>query len=220
MSLIYCLEDDLNIREMVVYALATAGFEAKGFECPDGFFAAMAERLPELILLDIMLPEKDGITVLKQLRRDSKTAKLPVIMLTAKGGEFDKVTGLDAGADDYVVKPFGVLELISRVKALLRRTGSEKIELSIGEVLMDDKRHIVTVSGKKVELTLKEYELLKALLKHKSEAMARERLLSEVWGIDFLGETRTLDMHIKTLRQKLECDVIKTVRGVGYKAEQ
>lgn len=221
--MIYMLEDEEGIRNFVIYALNSSGFEAEGFETPSALREAMDRELPELLLLDRMLPEEDGLTVLKKLRSAPATRKLPVIMLTAKGSELDKVEGLDSGADDYIAKPFGTLELISRIKALLRRTadvspGAEKLEL--GSICVYPSKHEVFADGEKVVLTLKEYDLLLMLMKHRGEVFSRESLLREIWGYDYAGESRTVDVHIRTLRQKLgSCgDMIETIRGVGYKA--
>ncbi len=221
MYLIYYIEDDTNIRELVLYTLRTAGFEASGFESGEEFFSAIKSGgLPELVLLDIMLPGEDGVSVLRKIKKSYPD--IPVIMVTAKSTEYDKVTGLDLGADDYVSKPFGMMELVSRVKAVLRRAGktvgSEDI-LKCGTVELDIKSHIVTVDGEAVELTLKEFELLRTLMKNAGTVITRDALLESVWGYEETGETRTVDVHIKTLRQKLGSgsDIIKTVRGVGYK---
>lgn len=221
--MIYLLEDDAGIRNFVTYALNNSGLETQGFELPSDFWRAMGENIPELILLDIMLPEEDGISILKKIRSVPVTERLPVIMLTAKDTEYDKVEGLDSGADDYVAKPFGIMELMSRVKALLRRTVSnDKNSLSVGKICIYPSRHEVSVNGEKINLTLKEYELLLWLVKNKGEVYSREMLLQKIWGYDFTGESRTVDVHIRTLRSKLgdSGDVIKTIRGVGYKAEE
>lgn len=219
--MIFCVEDDRNIRELVVYTLSSTGMEAEGFEDGEVFFKALAERLPELILLDIMLPGEDGLTILKKLRSNKKTKDIPVIMVTAKGTEYDKVSGLDAGADDYVTKPFGMMELVSRIKAVLRRTKKkEEIEvLKAGAITLNEKKHEVLVAGEHINLTLKEYEMLKRLMHNKGIVLTRDRLLEEIWGYDFDGETRTVDVHIRTLRQKLGSagEVVETVRGVGYR---
>ena len=219
--MIYCVEDDRNIRELVVYTLSSTGMEAEGFEDGEVFFKALAERLPELILLDIMLPGEDGMAILKKLKNNKKTKDIPVIMVTAKGTEYDKVSGLDAGADDYVTKPFGMMELVSRIKAVLRRTKKkEEIEvLKAGPIVLNEKKHEVLVDGAHVSLTLKEYEMLKRLMHNKGIVLTRDRLLEEIWGYDFDGETRTVDVHIRTLRQKLgkAGEEIETVRGVGYR---
>lgn len=219
--MIYIVEDDKNIRELESYALQSSGYEVKSFENSNDFYNACKEQLPELVLLDIMLPEEDGLDILKNLRNQEKTRDIPIIMVTAKTTEIDKVKGLDSGADDYLSKPFGVMELISRVKALLRRT--RRIEnnkvLSFGDIILDDERHSVTVEGKDCELTFKEFELLKYLLYNQRIVLSREKIMEQVWGFDFEGESRTVDMHIKTLRQKLGAggNAIKTIRNVGYK---
>ena len=219
--MIYCVEDDGNIRELVVYTLNTTGMEARGFEDGKSFLGALAFETPELILLDIMLPGEDGLSLLKKLKNSAKTKEIPVIMVTAKGAEYDKVVGLDGGADDYVTKPFGMMELVSRIKAVLRRTKKEKEEgqYSVGSLSMDLKKHVVFVDGKQVTLTLKEFELLGRLVQNQNIVLTRDRLLEEVWGYDFDGETRTVDVHVRTLRQKLGSagDMIQTVRGVGYR---
>lgn len=218
--MIFCVEDDGNIRELVVYTLNTTGMEARGFENGSELMKALASEMPELVLLDIMLPGEDGLSILKKLKSSSKTKQIPVIMVTAKGAEYDVVKGLDAGADDYVTKPFGMMELVSRIKAVLRRTKTEQ-SLDVYEVenlKMDLKKHKVKVNGETVVLTLKEFELLKRLMMHQNMVLTRDRLLEEVWGYEFAGETRTLDVHIRSLRQKLGAagELIQTVRGVGY----
>jgi len=221
MPTIWIVEDDEDIREIVQYALKSAEFTTHGFESGDGFFTMLENGAPDLVMLDIMLPGEGGLEILKRLR--SKYPALPVMMLTAKSSEFDKVKGLDAGADDYLTKPFSVLELLSRVKALLRRSGLEAIscedEFSHESIKMYHRKRAVTVNDKIVELTFKEYELLHYLLLNKNIVLAREKILEAVWGYDFEGESRTLDMHIKRLRQKLgdAGEHIKTVRNVGYK---
>lgn len=218
--MIYCVEDDNAIRDLMLYTLGASGFQAKGFPDSTFFWQAMTEEKPELILLDIMLPGEDGITVLKRLRTASATANIPVIMATAKGSEFDKVIGLDTGADDYLVKPFGMMEMIARIKAVMRRTAPKTDQvLTCGDIVLDETRHIVTVDGKQVVLTLKEYELLKLLMENAGQVFTRDILLSRIWGQDYLGETRTVDVHIGTLRTKLAKggEKIETVRGVGYK---
>lgn len=217
--MIYLLEDDDSIREFVVYTLNGQGMEARGFTLPSAFWAAVAEQVPSLVLLDIMLPEEDGLSVLKKLRGDVRTAKLPIIMLTARGTEYDKVLGLDAGADDYVAKPFGMLELLSRIRALLRRTVKEPELLRCGTLAVDTGGHTVTAGGKEVFLTQKEFEVLCLLLKNRGQVLSRERLIEEVWGYAFTGESRTVDVHVRTLRQKLgdAGAYIETVRGYGYK---
>ena len=217
--MIYLLEDDDSIRDLVIYTLQSQGMEAKGFPRPSAFWEAMAEHIPSLVLLDIMLPEEDGISVLKQLRSSARTCRLPVIMLTAKGTEYDKVLGLDAGADDYLAKPFGMMELLSRIRALLRRTEREVNIYRCGVLTVDQTRHTVTVNGREVVLTQKEFEVLCLLLKNRGQVLSRERLIEDVWGYAFTGESRTVDVHVRTLRQKLgEAGAyIETVRGYGYK---
>ena len=223
--MIYYVEDDTNIRDLTVYALRQAGFEAQGFPAAEEFFAACKERLPELVLLDIMLPEVDGLEILHVLRDDPATKRLPVMMLTAKGTEFDTVCGLDAGADDYLAKPFGMMELVSRVNALLRRAGAPaaaRDELSCGSVVLTASAHTVSVDGQPVALTLKEFDLLRALMQNEGRVLSRRQLLEDVWGVTYVGETRTVDVHVQTLRQKLAAAsvgadaLIQTVRGVGY----
>lgn len=220
MALIYIVEDDNNISEIESFALKNSGFHVEEFPDAKAFFERLSEKLPNLVLLDVMLPDEDGLSVVAKLRKRSDTRKLPVIMVTAKTTEIDKVKGLDLGADDYLAKPFGVMELISRVKALLRRSDgmSEEKILSVGEISLDVERHTVKVAGESCELTYKEYELLKLLLANAGIVTSREVILDRVWGTDFEGESRTLDMHIKTLRQKLKesGQRIKTVRNVGY----
>ena len=217
--MIYLLEDDDSIRDLVIYTLQSQGMEAKGFPRPSAFWEAMAEHTPSLVLLDIMLPEEDGISILKQLRSSARTCRLPVIMLTAKGTEYDKVLGLDAGADDYLAKPFGMMELLSRIRALLRRTEREVNIYRCGVLTVDQTRHTVTVNGREVVLTQKEFEVLCLLLKNRGQVLSRERLIEDVWGYAFTGESRTVDVHVRTLRQKLgEAGAyIETVRGYGYK---
>ena len=218
--MIYCVEDDNAIRDLMLYTLGASGFQAKGFPDSTFFWQAMTEEKPELILLDIMLPGEDGITVLKRLRAASATANIPVIMATAKGSEFDKVIGLDTGADDYLVKPFGMMEMVARIKAVMRRTAPKTGQvLTCGDIVLDEVRHIVTVDSKQVVLTLKEYERLKLLMENAGQVFTRDILLSRIWGQDYLGETRTVDVHIGTLRTKLAKggEKIETVRGVGYK---
>ena len=219
--MIYCVEDDVNIRELVIYTLNSTGMDAKGFEEGRPFWEAIEVEKPELVLLDIMLPVEDGISILKKLKSSAKTKDIPVIMLTAKGTEYDKVIGLDSGADDYVTKPFGMMELVSRIKAVLRRTGApvSKDVLTAKGVEVDTKKHQVTVNGREVMLTLKEFELLELLLRNKNTVLSRDQLLANIWGYDFGGETRTVDVHIRTLRQKMaaEEEVIETIRGVGYR---
>lgn len=223
METIYIVEDDVNIREIERYALKNSGYEVEEFECGADFFARLQNHMPNLVILDIMLPDEDGMNILGRLRADKRTEKLPVIMVTAKTTELDKVKGLDSGADDYITKPFGVMELISRVKALLRRTKDVQVEtqLRYGDILVDNDKHAVTVCGNPCELTYKEYELLKYLIINKGIVLSRDKLMSQVWGFDYEGETRTVDAHIKTLRQKLgnAGSCIKTIRNVGYMVE-
>jgi len=220
---IWCIEDDININNLVVYAMESSGYEVRGFVNYTEFEQAMGEDRPDLLILDVMLPDKDGMEILKELRENDATYYLPVIMLTAKTAEADRVRALDMGADDYVPKPFGVMELISRVRAVLRRTTTKSQEsiLVCGNVAIMPSRHRVDVNGVTVDLTLKEYNLLHLLISNKGQVFSRKQLMDKVWGDSYVGESRTIDMHIKTLRQKLESggDIIKTVRGVGYKAE-
>ena len=217
--MIYIVEDDSSIRELVAYTLNSQGMEARGFDRPSAFWAAMEEKVPALVLLDIMLPEEDGLAVLKKLRTTPRTAKLPVIMLTAKSTEYDKVVGLDGGADDYVAKPFGMMELLSRIRALLRRTETENGILRCGILEVDPGQHIVRVRGQEAALTQKEFEVLCLLLRNPGQVLSREQLIENVWGYAFTGESRTVDVHVRTLRQKLgEAGAyIETVRGYGYK---
>ena len=219
--MIFCVEDDNGIRDLMIYALNAAGFEAKGFSDGESFYEALSQSDPELILLDIMLPGEDGIRILKRLRAEGNT--VPVIMATAKGTEYDKVIGLDLGADDYLAKPFGMMELVSRVKALLRRTRpmQDRRLLLLGQIQMDTVQHIVLSDGKRVELTLKEYELLRKFMENPGKVFTRDQLRVSVWGDEYASETRTVDVHVGTLRTKLgRCgDYIKTVRGVGYRVE-
>lgn len=219
--MIFCVEDDDNIRELVIYTLETTGLEARGFADGTAFMETLAFDTPELVLLDIMLPGEDGLEILKKLKNSSKTKDIPVIMVTAKGSEYDKVVGLDSGADDYVTKPFGMMELISRIKAVLRRSGKQqdKTKLSVGGICLDTKKHEVKVDGENAVLTLKEFELLEKLMRNQGIVLTRDQLLTEIWGYDFDGETRTVDVHIRTLRQKLgeQGSLVKTVRGVGYR---
>lgn len=220
--LIYIVEDDTDIRELETYALKNSGYDVQSFSKSKSFFRACTAELPQLVILDVMLPDFDGLSVLEKLRQDAVTKSIPVILVTAKTSEMDKVKGLDMGADDYITKPFSVLELISRVRAILRRCSSDiKQEvITLGGIVFDDSKHIVTSDGEVCTLTFKEYELLKYLLKNKGMALTRENIILNVWGYDFEGESRTVDMHITTLRQKLgNCgNLIKTVRNVGYKA--
>ncbi len=223
-SLIYMLEDDDSIRQFVLYALKNSGFEAVGFDRPSAFFSAIEKELPTLVLLDIMLPEQDGMEVLHSLRQNPRTARVPVIMLTAKSSEYDKVMALDTGADDYMSKPFGTMELISRIKALIRRTTNstavkEEGEYSAGGLTVSKSKHTVTANGKPVTLTYKEFELLCYLFSNMGKVVNRDDILKNVWEYNFVTENRTVDVHIRTLRSKLgDCaDVVETVRGVGYK---
>ena len=219
--MIYLLEDDNNIRNFVVYALRSSGFEAEGFELPSQFWEAVGRQKPSLAILDIMLPEEDGISVLKKLRAGTATANLPVIMLTAKSTEYDKVLGLDAGADDYMTKPFGAMELVARVKALMRRTEPVKDskEYTFGCLTLNPEKHVIKVDGEDVVLTLKEFQLLCYLAKNYGNVMTRDQILQEIWGYEFDGENRTVDVHIRTLRSKLgkAGDLVETVRGIGYR---
>lgn len=221
MPTIYVVEDDKSIREIETFALKNVGYEVEDFECAKDFYNRIYEKKPELILLDIMLPDEDGLDIIQKLRSKPDTKHIPVIMVTAKTTEIDKVKGLDMGADDYMTKPFGVMELISRVKALLRRSSAKENDdkvLELGNVSLDREKHTVSVDGQLCELTYKEYELLKLLMNNAGIVTTREVILERVWGTDFEGESRTLDMHIKTLRQKLKeaGGMIKTVRNVGY----
>ncbi len=219
--MIYLVEDDNSIRELVVYTLNNSGMKTVGFAKPSDFWAAMENELPTMILLDIMLPEEDGLSILKKLRQSQATKKTPIMMLTAKGSEYDKVVGLDLGADDYVPKPFGMMELIARIKALLRRTddgGEDSKEYRIGQLYVCPSKHIVKVGEKNITLTLKEFEMLCLLLESRDIVLTRDQILNKVWGYAFDGENRTVDVHVRTLRNKLKpCDVIETVRGIGYK---
>ena len=219
--MIYILEDDASIRKLVVYTLNSQGMEAEGFERPSQFWRALGERKPDLLLLDIMLPEEDGLHVLSRLRGDPATRKLPVLMLTAKSTEYDKVLGLDQGADDYIAKPFGMMELMARIRAALRHASPEEGggTCQIGELFVDTRRHIVRVGEREVTLTLKEFQLLCLLMERRGTVFTRDQLLNTIWGYEFDGASRTVDVHIRTLRQKLgECgSYIETVRGVGYK---
>ena len=222
--MIYCVEDNTEIRELVVYTLQMTGFTARGFVDGKDFFAAIKEELPELVLLDIMLPGEDGLQILKKLRASETTRTIPVIMLTAKTTEYDKVIGLDSGADDYLTKPFGMMELIARIKAVLRRASvtEESDEITIGPLVVYRDEHRVLNNGVEVALTPKEFSLLLYLIENRGIVLTRERLLSEVWGFDYYGETRTVDAHIRSLRMKLgeAGDLIETVRGIGYRIEK
>ena len=221
--MIYCIEDDNGIRDLIVYTLTASGYEAKGFPDSTGLWEALHTVRPELIMLDIMLPGEDGITILKKLRESSATADIPVIMATAKGTEYDKVIGLDLGADDYLAKPFGMMEMVSRVRAVLRRSAPHSSGvLTVGPIALDVVRHRVTVGGNEVTLTLKEFELLRLFAENKGVVFTRDQLLAHIWGVDYIGETRTVDVHIGTLRTKLgdAGELIETVRGVGYRMEE
>ncbi len=219
--MIYFIEDDPNIRELVVYSLNSQGHEAVGFEKPSDFWKTLDEKLPKLILLDVMLPEEDGLSILKKIRKSPLTSHIPVIMITAKGSEIDKIKAFDMGADDYVSKPFGIMELIARIKAVLRRstTVEKKIEYEIDNLYVCPQKHRVRVNGEKVKLTLKEFELLCLMLENRDIVLTRDQILDKIWGYAFDGENRTVDVHIRTLRQKLgdAGDIIETVRGIGYK---
>lgn len=225
--MIYIVEDDIEVREMETYALKSSGFDVMAFECGKVMDEQVKTKVPDLFILDIMLPGEDGLNILKRLRVQENTKDIPVIMLTAKGTELDKVKGLDLGADDYIAKPFGVLEFISRVRAVLRRSerssseNAEALNLALGGVTLDDQRRSVTVGGIAVELTFKEYELLKLLMSRPGTVFSRQQILEKIWGVDFDMDTRTVDMHIKTLRQKLgvQGSIIQTVRNVGYKVQ-
>ncbi len=221
--MIYLLEDDSTIQNFVLYTLQNTGYEAEGFERPSDFWKKIEERVPDLLLLDIMLPEEDGIEILKKLRTDKRTKKLPIILLTAKSTEYDKVIGLDSGADDYVAKPFSMMELMSRIKALLRRsemTEEKADSFKIGSLYVSLSKHVVKVNGEEVTtLTYKEFELLSLLLQNQETVFSRDQILQSIWGYDFDGESRTVDVHVRTLRQKLGTagSLIETVRGFGYK---
>ena len=220
MKNIYCVEDDLNIRELMEYTLRQTGFQTKGFESAADFFEALKNDLPDLILLDIMLPDMDGMEILKELKNSSKLSEIPVIMLTAKSGRMDKIKGLDSGADDYITKPFDIMELISRVNAVLRRCSRERTDIiRYKDIELDRERRTVTAAGENIVLTFKEFEMLALFISNPGMVFSRDKLMNEIWGTDFEGETRTVDVHIRTLRQKLgECGrYIETVRSVGYK---
>ena len=222
--MIHVVEDDDGVRDLELYALRQAGFEAEGFGTTAAFRAALEKSAPNLVLLDVMLPGEDGVTLLQGLRRNPRTKRLPVILVTAKGAEMDKVRGLDAGADDYLSKPFGIMELLARVRALLRRSEEAKPPqvLTVGRLTLDRERHLVTAEEQNIELTHMEFELLAFLMSHTGKAVTREVLLDDVWGLGFAGDTRTVDVHIRSLRQKLGVcgEMILTVRGVGYKLEE
>lgn len=223
MALIYIVEDDKNIQEIEMFALKNIDYAVEGFECAGDFYKRLYEKLPDLVLLDVMLPDEDGLEIVKKLRKRPDTMRVPIIMVTAKTTEIDKVKGLDMGADDYITKPFGVMELISRVKALLRRSRNlqEEKMISIGNVFMDTEKRTVYVNDEPCELTYKEFELLKLLMINAGIVLHRDTIMADVWGTDYEGESRTLDMHIKTLRHKLKeaGNRIKTVRNVGYRME-
>lgn len=220
--MIFCVEDDHGIRDLMLYALNAAGFEAKGFADGGSFFDALRSETPQLIMLDIMLPGEDGISILKHLRSNAATENIPVIMATAKGTEYDKVIGLDLGADDYLAKPFGMMEMVSRVKAVLRRATPKSAKiLQVGDLTLNTGEHTVAADGVRIQLTLKEYELLKMFMENPGRVFSREQLLQSIWDMDYIGETRTVDVHIGTLRTKLGAcgEYIQTVRGVGYRME-
>ncbi len=220
--MIYCVEDDQSIRDLMLYTLNASGFEAEGFRDGEAFFKRLAAKKPKLVMLDIMLPGEDGISILKKLRSNPETLNIPIIMATAKGTEYDKVIGLDLGADDYLTKPFGMLEMISRIKAVLRRAAPyEKRTVSYKQLELNLEEHIATLAGAQLQLTLKEFELLRLFMEAPGRVYTREQLMSSVWGEDYMGETRTVDVHIGTLRSKLgESNYIETVRGVGYRMEK
>jgi len=222
--MIYCIEDDISIRELIIYTLKLSGFEAKGFETGDELFAELEKEVPELIMLDIMLPGQDGLSILKQLKSDQRYHDIPVIMATAKGTEYDVVNGLDLGADDYLSKPFGMMEMVSRVKAVLRRGNNKDVNniICIKDLVIDKKKRTVKINDEKIDLTLKEFELLQLLCENKGIVFDRQNLLEKIWGMDYLGESRTIDVHIGTLRNKLGeyGKMIRTVHGVGYSLEE
>ncbi len=220
--MIYCVEDESGIRNMMVYTLEAAGLKARGLEDGAALYAALKEEIPSLIILDIMLPDEDGISILKKLRVQSSTQRVPVIMATAKGSEYDKVIGLDSGADDYLVKPFGMMEMVSRVRAVMRRSAQEEVPaIQLGDLYLNPSAHVVMVSGEPVELTYKEFEMLYMLMSNPGRVFTRQQFLTCIWDQDYDGETRTVDVHIRNLRQKLgDCgNYINTVRGVGYRME-
>lgn len=221
--MIWCIEDDVSIRDIEIYTLNSTGFEAKGFADGTSFFEALEKEKPSLIILDIMLPGEDGVEILKRLRAMPEACHIPVIMATAKGTEYDKIQSLDLGADDYLVKPFGMMEMVSRVKAVLRRYQPESAQrlLKFGGLLLNLDQHTVTIDEKRIMLTFKEFEILKLFLQNPGRVFTREQLMNDVWGVDYIGETRTVDVHIRTLRQKLGSygDKIETVRNVGYRME-
>ena len=222
--MIWCVDDDSTIRDIEVYTLEQTGFQARGFADGASLLEALQSEIPELIVLDIMMPGMDGVEVLKVLRSEPKYQEIPVIMATAKGTEMDKICGLNTGADDYLVKPFGVMEMVARIKAVLRRTekGASSNQLTVGQIVLKEKEHIVLTDGNKVELTHKEFEMLRLFMQNPGIVLSRDALMRDIWGVDYMGETRTVDMHIKTLRQKLGTagSQIKTVIGVGYRLER
>ena len=219
--MIYLVEDDSSIQKLVIYTLRSQGYEAEGFSLPSEFYQAMENRLPELIILDIMLPQEDGLSILSKIRNNRETSHLPVMMLTAKTSEYDTVLGLDSGADDYIAKPFRMMELLSRIRALLRRTQTRQSDsiLTYKEIEVNVDEHLVKINGENIILTRKEFELLCIFLENQGRVLTRDQLLSTIWGYDFDGESRTVDVHVRTLRQKIEPygNYIETVRGVGYK---
>lgn len=221
--MIWCVEDDASIRDIEVYALQSTGYEARGFEDGTSFLNEVKNQKPELVVLDVMLPGIDGITLLQKLKEDPETREIPVVMATAKGAEYDKIQGLDLGADYYLTKPFGVMEFVSCVKAVLRRCQPRQVEhlLKTGGLIVNIDEHTVTIDGERITLTYKEFELLRLFLSHPGMAFTRDQLFNEVWGMDYCGDTRTVDMHIRTLRQKLKDygELIETVRNVGYRLE-
>jgi len=221
--MIYCVEDDENIRSLELYTLRSAGFEARGFSDGDPFLKALRTERPELVILDVMLPGKSGVELLRQMKASGETGDIPIIMATAKGAEYDKIQSLDMGADDYLVKPFGMMEMVSRVKAVLRRCGprQDREVLAVNGLVVDVAEHTVTAGGERIALTFKEFELLRLFLSAPGVAFTREKLLASIWDVDYTGETRTVDMHIRTLRQKLGSygSMIETVRNVGYRLE-
>ncbi len=219
--MIYCVEDDDDILKIELYALKSAGLEARGFSCAGDFLNALKEKQPEMVILDVMLPDQDGVRVLESLRRDAKTRRIPVIMATARSAEIEKISALDSGADDYLTKPFSMMEMVARVKAVLRRSGEDHDAVfTLGGITINDSTHTVSVAGKEVILTGKEYDLLVKLVSHPGRVYSREQLLNQIWSLDYDGENRTVDVHVRTLRQKLgdAGDIIKTIRGYGYKA--
>ncbi|MDD6318890.1 MAG: response regulator transcription factor [Succinatimonas hippei] len=221
--MIYCVEDDTDIREIETYTLRSLNLQAEGF--PDGksFFEAVERELPELVILDVMLPDIDGVEILRRLRRTARTRSIPIIMATAKGAEYERVGALDAGADDYLTKPFSMMEMAARVRAVLRRTRDEREDvITMSGVELNESRHEVRVDGKSIDLTFKEFELLSLLMRHPGRVYSREMLLGKIWNLEYDGENRTVDVHVRNLRQKLgdKCDIIRTVRGLGYKAEE